>query len=174
MTNIALAGDVRLQTYPLPSAQKAGRGYIFSANEVSFFYGTTATMRDNPFMGLTVAGERLFDDVRLWCGSQLVDRAEAKADVWAQGASFSTDSITFVLDFAKQDFLRVLALSKNGQRVSLELVLAPNALNTRQVRQHPDAVTIAPPENGRYVLAIAWPSEDVLRNRAREMEKLPP
>ncbi|MBM3324305.1 MAG: hypothetical protein FJY66_01415, partial [Calditrichaeota bacterium] len=174
MRSLSFAGEVRVQTYPLPTQQGASRAYICSANEGSFFYGTTGTIRDNPFMGLTADGEKLFDDVRLWVDNKLFDRAEAKGDFWAQGTSFSTDSIEFVLDFAQRDFLRVLAFSENGQEFSLEIVLAPNALSARQVRSHSDAVTISPPVSGKYFLAVAWPSEEVLQNRAMELEKLMP
>jgi glycogen debranching enzyme len=174
MTSMSFAAEVRLQSYPLPSGQKAARRYIFSANGVSFFYGTTGTLRDDPWMGLTVGGERLFDDFRLWCGSQLFDRAKAKADFWAQGASFTTDSVTLVLDMAGQDYLRILAFSQDLQDLSLELVFEPNALQTRSVHNYSEAITIGPTAGGKYFLAVAWPSEDMLRNRANEIEKLMP
>jgi glycogen debranching enzyme len=174
MTHMTFAGEVLLRTYPLPSDQPAGRGYILSADGRSFFFGTTAALRDNPFMGLTVAGEKLFDDFRLWQGDRLFDRAAAKTDFWAQGASFATDSVTLILDMAAQDFLRVIALSESPQDFSLELIFAPNSLDERRVRHYSDAMTIAPAENGNYFLAVAWPSPDVLQNRASEIAKLLP
>ncbi len=174
MTNMSLAGEVLLRTYPLPSAQPAGRGYILSGDERSFFFGTTAALRDSPFMGLTVSGEKLFDDFRLWQGDRLFDRAAAKADFWAQGVSLTTESVTFVLDMAAQDFLRILALSKAEQDFSLELIFSPNGLSERRVRHYSDAMTIAPTENGNYFLGVAWPSPDILQNRPREIANLPP
>jgi glycogen debranching enzyme len=166
MTHMTFAGEVLLHTYPLPASQPTGRGYILSDNTNSFFFGTTAALRDNPFMGLTVAGEKLFDDFRLWQGDRLFNRATAKADFWAQGASFTTDTVSLILDMAAQDFLRIIVLSKAEQEFSLELIFSQNALNEQRVRRYSDALTIAPPENGNCFLAVAWPSPDVLRNRA--------
>ncbi|MBU1708119.1 hypothetical protein KKB28_09445, partial [bacterium] len=115
MMNPLLAQNVRLQTYPIPPTRDIARSYIFSGNETSFFFGTTAALRQNPFMGLTVAGEKLFDDFRLWHGDKLFDRSKAKADFWAQGVSFTSDSITLVLDMALRDFVRVIGLSEAPQ-----------------------------------------------------------
>lgn len=165
----ALCGDVLLRTYPLAPAEVSARGYIFSGNAASFFFGTTATLRTNPFMGLTVENERLFDDMRLWHNGRLFDRAAAKADFWAQGVSFSTDSVTFILDMALRNFTRIIALPDRLQGLSLELLFAPGALDERRAKHYTDALTIAPPVSGKYFLAIAWPSAEALQGRSREV-----
>ncbi len=174
MTNTLLAQNVRLQTYPIPPTQESARSYIFSGNETSFFFGTTAALRQNPFMGLTVAGEKLFDDIRLWHGDELFDRSAAKADFWAQGVSFTSDSMTFVLNTAMRDFVRVIGLSEASQDLSLELVFAPGALDKRDIKHYPDALTISPPPNGKVFLAATWPSDKILQGRMEKISYLLP
>ncbi|MBU1936068.1 hypothetical protein KKG05_01610, partial [bacterium] len=174
MMNPLLAQNVRLQTYPIPPTRDIARSYIFSGNETSFFFGTTAALRQNPFMGLTVAGEKLFDDVRLWHGDKLFDRSKAQTDFWGQGVSFTSDSITLVLDMARRDFVRVIGLSEAPQDLSLELVFAPGVLGERNVKNYPDALTISPPPNGEIFLAVAWLSDEILQGRMEQISYLLP
>lgn len=174
MVNPASAQNVHLQTHPIKPSETGARGYIFSADESSFFFGTTAPLRDNPWMGLTVEKEKLFDDIRLKCGDRVFDRSTTKANFWAQGVSFTSDSITFVLNMAAHDYMRLIALSETPQDYSLELVFAPGVLKQRNVQRYEDALTIAPPAGGKYFIAVAWSSAEALKKRAeRKPQQVP-